>query len=117
MVNDHTPTETKDIPTEGWVSWCDTFSNGNRGRTLSISTIDDVYGDESLTEEVAFVAIDHDPVVRGSNFVISFGEEAAPSSHVVEEPVRLVQAQDRNGLVVAVEIEDQNGRRTILSFG
>jgi hypothetical protein len=116
-MNDHTPTETKEIPAERWVNWCDTFSNGNRGRTLSISFIDDVYGDEPLTDEVAFVAIDYDPVNKGNDFVVSFGERDAPTAHVVPAPVRLMQAQDANGLVVAVEIEDQNGRRTILSFG
>ena len=116
-MTDHTPTETKEIPAERWVNWCDTFSNGNRGRPLSISTIDDVYGDETLNDEVALVAVDYDPVHKGNDFVISFGEQDAPTSHVVSAPVRLSQAQDADGLVVAVEIEDQNGQRTILSFG
>jgi hypothetical protein len=48
--------------------------------------------------------------------VISFGQKAAPSHHIIEAPVSLWQAQDANGLVVSLQFEDQNGRRTILSF-
>ena len=71
-MNDHTPTETKEIPAERWVKWCDTFSSGNLGRPLSVSFIDDVYGDEPLTDEVAFVAIDYDPV---NNVFIFYGRD------------------------------------------
>ena len=115
-MSDHTPTTTKEIPAESWEEWCDTFTNGNRGRSLSIDLVDDEYGDERLAEGVPLIAIDYDPVHKGDDFVVSYGEEVAPTSHIIRAPVRLWQAQDVNGLVVALEIEDQSGRRTILSF-
>lgn len=86
-MSEHPPKITKEIPAEGWMEWCDTFTNGNRGRSLSVRLVDDEYGDEE-----------------------------SPAVHVVSAPVRLWQAQDANGMVVALEIENQNGRRTILSF-
>ena len=115
MSND-SPTTNKEIPAESWEDWCDTFTNGNRGRLVSIGLVGDEIGDEPLAESVPLVAIDYDPVDKGNDFVISFGQEAAPSHHIIEAPVRLWQAQDANGLVVSLQIEDQNGRRTILSF-
>ena len=115
-MSDHTPTTTKEIPAEGWEAWCDTFTNGNRGRSLSIDLVDDELGDERLAEGLPLVAIDYDPADKGDDFVVSYGQEAAPTSHVIQAPAGLWQAQDANGLVVSLEIEDKSGRRTILSF-
>ena len=115
-MNDSTPTTTRDIPAEGWEAWCDTFTKGNRGRLLSIELVDDEIGDERLAEGLPLVAIDYDPIDKGDDFVVSYGEEVAPTSHVIRAPARLWQAQDADGLVVALEIEDESGRRTILSF-
>ena len=115
-MSDHTPTTSKEIPAEGWEAWCDTFTNGNRGRSLSIDLVDDEVGDARLAEGVSLVAIDYDPADKGNDFVVSFGNELAPTSHIIRAPVRLWQAQDANGRVVSLEIEDESGRRTILSF-
>jgi hypothetical protein len=116
MMNDSTPTTTKEIPAEGWEDWCDTFTNGNRGRSFNIDLVDDEMGDERLIEGLPLVAIDYDPADKGDDFVVTFGDELAPTSYVIPAPARLWQAQDANGLVVALEIEDESGRRTILSF-
>jgi hypothetical protein len=115
-MSDHKPTTTKEIPAQGWEEWCDTFSNGNRGRSFGIHLVDDEVGDARLAEGVSLVAIDYDPVSKGNDFVVSFGNETAPTSHIIRAPVRLWQAQDANGQVVSLEIEDESGRRTILSF-
>jgi hypothetical protein len=53
---------------------------------------------------------------EGNDFVVSFRQEAAPSHHIIEVPVSLWQAQDANGLVVSLQIEDQNGQRTRVGF-
>ena len=115
-MNDSTPTTTKEIPAEGWEAWCDTFTNGNRGRSFSIDLVDDEIGDQRLAGGASLVAIDYDPFDKGNDFVVSFGDELAPTSHIIRAPARLWQAQDANGLVVSLEIEDESGRRTILSF-
>jgi hypothetical protein len=116
MMSNDSPATTKEIPAESWEAWLDTFSNGNRGRPVSIELVGDEIGDEPLAKGVPLVAIDYDPVDKGNDFVISYGQEAAPTRHIIEAPVRLWQAQAANGLVVSLQIEDQSGRRTILSF-
>ena len=46
----------------------------------------------------------------------SANNEAAPSGHVVAGPVALWQAQDETGLVVSLEIEAEDGSRTIVTL-
>ena len=35
------PDEMKNIPADQWEEWCDTFTNGNRGRLIQIELDDD----------------------------------------------------------------------------
>ena len=110
------PDETKRIPSERWEAWCGTFTNGNHGRLIRIEIVSDELGAEPLADGAALVAVDYDPAGKGNNFVISYGDEAAPSRHVVAGPVALWQAQDENGLVVSLEIEDERGGHTIVTL-
>ena len=71
-------------------------------------------GAQPLADGVALVAIDYDPEGKGNDFAISYGDEGAPSVHTVAGPVALWQAQDQNGVVVSLEIEDERGGRTIV---
>ncbi len=109
-------TETKKIPAGRWTEWNDTFTNGNRGRQIRIEIVSDELGDEPLANGAALVALDYDPAGKGNRFVISYGEEAAPSSHVMAKPVALWQGQDENGLIVSLEIETEDGSRTIVTL-
>jgi hypothetical protein len=49
-------------------------------------------------------------------FVLGYGDEQALSHHMVAGPVALWQGQDRNGVVVSLEIEDERGGRTIVTL-
>jgi len=109
-------TDAKKIPAERWAKWADTFTNGNRGRLLKIEMVSDELGAESLADGAALVAIDYDPAGKSNSFLISYGDETAPSSHVVAGPVALWQAQDENGLVVSLEIEAEDGSRTVVTL-
>lgn len=115
-MSDQGVSQTKEVPAERWSDWCITFTSGNRGRKVTMSFFDDVYGDEVIVDDAEFVAIDYDPVNKGNDIVVSVGDEEAPSGHVVPAPVKLWEAQDANGKIVSLQIEDQNSRRTILSF-
>lgn len=108
--------ETKEIPPEAWTSWCDTFSNGNRGRLISLQVVNDQVGNARLVNRAALVAIAHDPARKGNDIVVSYGEEATPSTHVITAPVVLWQAKDSYGRVVSLEIADNSGTKTIVTF-
>ena len=111
-----TSTETKQIPRQRWEGWCDTFTNGNRGRAVTIELVDDGMGAAPLAEGIALVAIDYDTPGKGNDIVVSYGDEATPSRHTISAPAKLLQTQDENGAVASLEIEDEGGRRTIVSF-
>lgn len=108
--------ETKAIPVERWSEWCGLFTNGNRGRLIGIEIVDAESGAEPLADGVSLVAIDFDPEGKGNDFVLSYGDEEAPSRHTVAGPVALWQAQDQNGVVVSIEIEDEHGGRTVVTL-
>lgn len=108
--------ETKLIPSERWMGWFDTFTNGNRGRLISIEVVDDEAGDAAIVEDMELVAIDYDPVGKGNVFTISYGDDENPSRHSVENPTALWQGQDVNGVVVALEIESGDGTHTIITL-
>jgi hypothetical protein len=108
--------ETKEISVEPWGEWCDLFANGNCGRLVGIEAVNDDLGTAALTDGVALVAIDCDPKGKDNDFVISYGDEEAPSRHKVAGPVALWQALDRNGVVVSLEIEDERGGRAIVTL-
>ncbi len=108
-------TETKLIPGDRWQEYCDTFTNGNRGRPVSITVVEEDMG-VLLAEAVPFSAIDYDPQGKGDDFVISYGDKAPLTSHIVNVPVELWQAQDEYGKVIALEIINTENTKTILKF-
>lgn len=97
------------------MEWCAAFTSGNRGRHLSVGPADDEVGRETLAEPVLMVGMDLDPFAKGNNFVVFCGNEQSPSVNVISAPVSLWQVHGAND-VVALEVEDQTGRRTVLTF-
>jgi hypothetical protein len=104
------------IPAARWQEWCVAFTNGNRGRSLIVSLADQDFGAQTLAERVLMIAVDRDPVNKSNDIIIIFGDEESPTVHVVSAPIRLWQIENANGLVGTLEIEDANGRRTVLNF-
>lgn len=108
--------ESKGIPQEAWARWCDTFTNGNRGRAVTIFAVESEMDVATLVEGAALVAIDYDTPGRGNDFVVSYGDTQQPNSHVIEHPVALRQDQDSNGRIHSLEIGEHGGRRTVVRF-
>lgn len=48
--------------------------------------------------------------------MISYGNQAPLTTHIVNMPLELWQAQDENGKVIALEIIDAEDRKTIIKF-
>jgi hypothetical protein len=107
--------ETKNIPTERWGDFCETFTNGNRGRIVNITIVSEDVG-ERLAEGPKFSAIDYDPVGKGDVFVISYGDEAPLTNHVVNTPLELWQAQNEVGKVILLEIIDAEERKLMVEL-
>ena len=104
------------IPREDWKGFLVTFSNGNRGRMLSLEVLDSESGDSGQVKQGKLMAVDYDPLGKGTDIVVTTGVGEVGYSHTIEAPVEVWKAQQDSGEVAALEIIDQNNVKTILSF-
>jgi hypothetical protein len=115
-MTDRSVTTTEQIPGETWEDWFDVFTLGHAGRVISIDVVDEETVVMPLAEDVRLVAIDYDTVSKGNDFVISFGEPSALTSHVIDAPIALWRTQNSSGDVVSLEIAAEDGQHTIVKF-
>jgi hypothetical protein len=108
-------TETKNIPGERWGDFCETFTTGNRGRKVDITLVGEDVG-ERLAKGTVFSAIDYDPEGKGDDFTISYGDKAPLTTHVVNMPLELWQAQNEVGKVISLEIIDAEDGKLVIEF-
>ena len=104
------------IPREEWKDFMVSFSNGNRGRTLSLEVFDSESGDSGQVKQGKLMAVDYDPVDKGNDIVVTTGVDEVDYTHTIKAPVEVWKAQHDSGEVSALEIIDQNSVKTILSF-
>jgi hypothetical protein len=108
--------QTKKIDQRRWSEFLSMFSNGNRGRLVAIEVADMAIGDQPLTEAAPLFAIDYDPANKGDDLLITTGRDEVDYSHKINAPAEIWESQDDNGKVVALEIIDRDGVKTILAF-
>ncbi len=108
--------QTKKIDQERWSEFLSMFSNGNRGRRVAIEVADMAIGDQPLTDAAPLFAIDYDPADKGDDLVITTGRDEVDYTHKISAPVENWELQDDNGKVVALEVIDRNGAKTIVVF-
>ena len=104
------------VSQDGWKDFFVTFSNGNRGRMLSLEVLDSESGDTGQMRQGKLMAVDYDPVGKGNDIVVTTGNGEVDYSHTIKAPVEVWKAQQDSGEVAALEIIDQNNVKTILSL-
>jgi hypothetical protein len=107
--------ETKNIPGERWGDFCETFTTGNRGRKVNITAVSEDVG-ERLAEGTIFSAIDYDPEGKGDLFMVAYGNQAPLTTHVVNMPLELWQAQNEVGKVILLQIIDAGEQKLMIEF-
>jgi len=108
--------QTKRIDQERWSEFLSMFSNDNRGRMITIEVADMAIGDQKLTDGMPLFAIDYDPVNKGDDLLISTGLDDVDFTHKISAPAEIWESQDDNGKVVAMEVINRNGAKTIIVF-
>ena len=73
-------------------------------------------GDQPLTDAAPLFAIDYDPADKGDDLVITTGRDEVDYTHKISAPVEIWESQDDNGKVVALEVIDRKGTKTIVVF-
>ena len=106
----------KSLPREKWGEFFDQFSNGNRGRHISIESISSELGDETLIQNAPLMAIIYDRPGRGNDLVIEVGKDEVTYAHTVDAPIEILTGQDSMGQMLALSISDAAGARTLIKL-
>ncbi len=99
-----------------WQDFFVMFSNGNRGRVVSLEVFDADSGTTGQARQGPLMAIDYDPVGKGNDIVVTTGVDEIEYSHTIPAPVEVWQEQLDDGQAAALEIIDQNNVKTVVSF-
>ncbi|GIU36738.1 DUF5335 domain-containing protein [Shewanella schlegeliana] len=108
--------QTKQLHQADWLDHFVTFSNGNKGRMITIEMVGLTVGDQPLADASPLLAIDYDPVNKGDKLTISTGTNSIDYTHTISEPNKIWQQQDDNGKVISLEIINQTNTSTIITF-
>jgi Family of unknown function (DUF5335) len=107
---------TKSVPADRWGEFFDQFSDGNRGRHLSIEIIGSEFGDAEFIQNAPLLAIIYDPPTKGDDLVIEVGRDQVNYAHTVDSPTEVLTGQDSNGVMIALSISDATGTKTLIKF-
>lgn len=106
----------KQIPLEQWREFFDMFTNGNRGRLITLEVIDREMGDLTPVENMPLRSLMYDPVGKGNDVTVEIGRDEVAYGHTIEAPSEVWQEQDDSGKVVALQIKAEDGEQTILQL-
>jgi Family of unknown function (DUF5335) len=106
----------KSIPNERWGEFFDQFSDGNRGRHISIEIMSSAVANETLIKNTPLLAMVYDPPVKGNDLTIEVGKSEVDYAHTINAPVEVLTGQDSNGKMMAVSIKDVTGTQTLIKL-
>jgi hypothetical protein len=107
---------TNKIARDRWLDFCVTFSNGNRGRLVSIEVFSPEEGDSRAVESAPLLSVAYDPAGKGNDIVVSTGRDEVSYSHTIAAPVELWEARGDDGQDAALEIVARDGSKTVISL-
>jgi hypothetical protein len=107
---------TKSVPQARWGEFFDMFTNGNRGRHISIESIDPEFGDLELVRDLPLLSMVYDRPGKGDDLMIEVGEEEILYTHTVDSPTEVSTGQNSIGEMVALSISDAAGIKTIIKL-
>ena len=112
-----TTTTTREIKREEWTDFFDGFSRRHEGWLVTIELLDPKLGDQIEVENHALRGIvaerRRDPKVIE---IFTENREKQSTTNVVEKPTRVWIEESAEGAEAALEIESQDGPKTLLRF-
>jgi hypothetical protein len=107
---------TKSVPQTRWGEFFDMFTNGNRGRHISIESLDPEFGDLELVRDLPLLSMIYDQPGKGGDLMIEVGQEEVLYAHTVDSPTEVMTGQNSIGETVALSISDTAGIKTIIKL-
>jgi Family of unknown function (DUF5335) len=106
----------KAIPQERWAEFFEMFTHGNKGRLIEMESLDRDRGDEALIQSEPLSSIDYQPTQAGNSLIIHTGHNGSTYTHKVDALKEVWTGQDENGVVLAIDIADQQDNHTIVKL-
>lgn len=106
----------KSVPRERWGEFFDQFSNGNRGRHISIEIIDSELDNAELIQNAPLMAMVYDRPGKGDDLVIEVGQDEVTYAHTIDSPTEVLTEQNSNGVMIAVRISNTAGTKTLIQL-
>jgi hypothetical protein len=106
----------KSIPEDRWLEFFDQFSDGNRGRHITVELLGGELGDLELIQNAPLMAMVYDPPKHGNKLTIETGKEEVTYAHTIDSPTEVLTGQDANGIMLAVRIGDAVGTQTLIKL-
>jgi Family of unknown function (DUF5335) len=115
----------KSVPRERWGEFFDQFSDGNRGRHISIEVIDSELGDRELIQDAPLMAMIYDLGYaearsdrpgKGDDLTIEVGRDEVTYAHTIVSPTEVLTGQNSNGKMMAISIADSAGTKTLIKL-
>ena len=103
---------TKQILPENWIERVSLFTDGNKGRLVSIC----LCNTETLVEDIPLMSVDYSSQLKGYDMVISVGVGSMKLNHIINAPLELWETKNDRGIVTSMEIIDFNNNEYVLTF-
>jgi hypothetical protein len=106
----------KSVPRERWGEFFDQFTDGNRGRRISIEIIGSEVGDAELIKNAPLHAMVYDRPGKGDDLVIEVGKDEVTYAHTIDSPTEVLTGQNSLGVMLALRISDGAGTQTLIEL-
>lgn len=108
--------KTKKIEKAEWRDFLHEFSRQHDGWIASIEVMGDNLGAQKETENRPFHGVVYDPVTGDDLIEIMSGDQKSHLTHTVRHPRRIWLEQSDDGADRALEIESDEGEKTLIRF-
>jgi hypothetical protein len=109
--------QTRDIPREQWVRFFDDFSKRHEGWIVTLEVLGSDIGDQEETNNLPLVGICADVKARENRVeIIVGGRPDADVTRFIERPKHIWVKESRLPGDEAIEVESEDGIKTILNF-
>jgi Family of unknown function (DUF5335) len=109
--------QTRDIPREQWVRFFDDFSKNHEGWIVTLEVLGSDIGDQEEADRLPLVGISADLKAREDRLeIIVGGRPDADVTRFIERPKHVWVKEPRIPGDEAIEIESEDGIKTLLNF-
>jgi len=108
---------TRDIPREQWIRFFDDFSKNHEGWIVTLEVVGSDIGDQDEADGLPLVGISADVKARENRIdIIVGGKPDADVTRFIERPIHIWVKEPRIPGDDAIEIESEDGIKTLLNF-